>query len=131
MGSWPDSALNLRTVARREQNESPTWFLVVPEEANTAGGAAGIGCPAQGLHARHGYFLRPGARGHGRIRAADRAAHLPQGPDPVFSRRPRRGAVPAQTRSSPALSPDAFGQTAGPGGDRTGRLLRRDAARRR
>src|SRR5260370_34957010 len=112
MGSWPDSALNLRTEARREQNEYPTWFLVVPEEANTAGGAAGIGCPAQGMHARHGYFLRPGARRHARIRAADRDAHLPQGPDPVFSRRPGRGAVPPQTRSIPPLRPDASAQTA-------------------
>src|SRR6266516_197632 len=67
VGSWPDSALNLRTEARRRQNECPTWFFVVP----------------------------------------------------------------AQTRACPTLSPDAIGQTAGPGGDRTGRLLRRDAARRR
>src|SRR5712692_2127648 len=131
MGSWPDSALNLRTEARREQNEYPTWFLVVPEEANTVERAAGIGCPAQGMHARYGYFLRPGARRHGRIRAADRDADLPQGPDPLLTGGPRRGAVPAQTRARPALSPDAFGQTAGPGGDRTGCLLRRDAARRR
>src|SRR5260221_1533315 len=131
MGSWPDSALNLRTEARREQNEYPTWFLVVPEEANTAERAAGIGCPAQGMHARHGYFLRPGARRNGRVRAADRDAHLPQKPAPLFAGGSRRGVVPAQTRACPALSPDTLWQTAGPGGDRTGGFLRRDAARRR
>src|SRR5216683_2720089 len=129
MGSWPDSALNWRTEARREQNECPTWFLVVPEEAT--GVAGGVGCRTQRMHARHGYFLRPGARRDGGIRAADRDAHLPQGPDPLFAGGPRRGVVPAQTRACPALSPDAVWQTAGPGGDRTGGFLRRDAARRR
>src|SRR5260370_21530999 len=127
--SWLDSVLNWHTEARRQQDECPTWLLVVPEEANAAEVAAGVGCPTKGMYARHGYFLRPGARRHSRVRAANPDAHLPQGPAPLLAGGPRRGAVPAQTRACPALSPDAFGQTAGPGGDRTRRLPRPDDAR--
>src|SRR5215470_11578268 len=118
MGSWPDSVLHLGAGARRKEDECPTWFLAVPEEANAAQVATGGGCPTKGMYARHGHLLRPGACGDGGIRAADRDAHLPQGPAPLLAGGPRRGVVPAQTRARPALSPDAIRQTAGAGNDR-------------
>src|SRR5215469_18140722 len=76
MGSWPDSVLNLRTGARRKEDEYPAWLFVVPEEASAAQVAAGGGSPTKGMHARHGYFLRPLSCCYGRLRAADRDAHL-------------------------------------------------------
>src|SRR5260370_42706241 len=102
--SWQDSVLNWHTEARRQQDECPTWLLVVPEEANAAEVAAGVGCPTKGMYARHGYFLRPGDRRHCLVRAANGGSPRRQVPSPLLPGGPRRGALPAEQQSCSSFS---------------------------